>query len=200
MNAEGKEICFLYAICLAADTRAFHEITMNQKEPDMRWLVDNRCAIQNTALELHLLLEKAEHFKDMQSSLTKQDLVGVLFCLWRGVFLAHGKKGEFQAAPKAAKQFLKKVIEDNSIAFGDDKNWKEWTANFYIDCAGHILAGFTPTQKCKATPRLEDLDPPWQLHMYPAEITERWEYNHDNLKAKMRSLEQKQSNPRNCEA
>jgi hypothetical protein len=163
---------------------------MNQEEPDMRWLVDNRCAIQNTALDLHLLLEKTEGFKDIQSSLTKQDLVGVLFCLWRGVFLAHGKNSDFGDAPNAAKAFLKKVIEDNSIVFGDDKYWKEWTANFYVDCAGHLLAGFTPTPQSKATPRLEALEPPWDLHAYPPRIKERWKYNHDNLKAKMRSFEE----------
>jgi hypothetical protein len=162
---------------------------MIQEKPNLRWLVDNRCAIQNTALELHRLLDKSERFKDTQSSLTKQDLVGVLFCLWRGVFLAHGKTSKFQAAPNAAREFLTKVIEDNSIAFGDDKHWKEWTANFYVDCAGHLLAGFTPTPQSNATRRLEALAPVWNLRDYPSGIKERWEYNHDFLKAKMRSFE-----------
>jgi hypothetical protein len=158
------------------------------QELSMRWLVDYRCAIQNTALEMHLLLEKAEHLKDIQSSLTKQDFVGVLFCLWRGVFLAHGKKSDFQAAPTAAREFLKKVIEDNSIMWGDDKNWKEWTANFYVDCAGHILAGFARTPESRATHRLEALEPLWILTDYPQGIKDRWMYNHGILIAKMDSF------------
>jgi hypothetical protein len=81
---------------------------MNHKEPDMRWIVENRCAIQVTALDLYSLIEKAEGLKTTQISLTMQDLVGALFCLWRGVFLAHGKNSKFQVPPGAAKQFLKK--------------------------------------------------------------------------------------------
>jgi len=119
--------------------------------------------------------------------------------LWRGVFLAHGKNSEFGEAPNSAKAFLKKVIEDNSIVFGDDKYWKEWTANFYIDCAGHLLAGFTPTPQSEATPRLEVLAPRWDLHDYPPGIKERWKYNHNILKAKMRSFDKQVSDPNNRE-
>jgi hypothetical protein len=170
---------------------------MSQEKPDMRWLVDNRCAIQNTALELHLLIEKAEGFKCMQHSLLKQDLVGVLFCLWRGVFLAYGKNSEPGDPPTAAKEFLQKVIEDNSIVFGDDKHWKEWTANFYVDCAAHLLAGFSPTPESESTPRLETLEPKWNLHEYPPGVKERWKYNHDNLRAKMDSYKKWVNEPKN---
>jgi hypothetical protein len=161
---------------------------MKKEKTDMKWLVENRCAIQTTALDLHLLLEEAESIKDLQNSLTKQDLVGVLFCLWRGVFLAHGKKSEPGDPPTAAIEFLAKVIEDNSIGFSDDKNWREWTANFYVDCAAHLLAGFTGTSKSKATSRLETVGTAWKLDEYPTGVKERWTYNHENLKAKMQSF------------
>jgi hypothetical protein len=103
----------------------------------MKWLVENRIAIQKTALDLYLLIPKKNGSVKKQTSLINQDLVGVIFCLWRGVFLAYEKKIKLGEPLNNAKNFLKKIIEDNSINFGDDKNFKQWTANFYIDFPIH---------------------------------------------------------------
>jgi hypothetical protein len=134
---------------------------MNQKRKNMQWLVENRSAIQRTALDLFdLLPEEGQPPSEKRISLIQQDLVGVLFCLWRGVFLAHEKTGELGKPLGHAKYFLKKIIDDNSIGFSDDKRFMEWTANFYVDGAGRILAGFPSSTSSKATHRCEAILPP----------------------------------------
>jgi hypothetical protein len=159
-------------------------------ETNMKWLVENRIEIQRTALELYLLIPEENRSVQTQTSLICQDLVGVLFCLWRGVFLAPEKKSNPGAPLKSSKAFLKKVIDDNSISFSDDKTFKEWTANFYVDCAGRILLGFPASTTGKATERCETISPPWKFENYPGGIKERWEYNHKILKAKIKSMKE----------
>jgi hypothetical protein len=161
---------------------------MNEGKPTMKWLVKSRIAIQETALDFYLLIPKKKGSVKKQISLINQDLVGVIFCLWRGVFLAYEKKRIPGEPLDNAKKFLKKIIEDNSITFGDDKNFKQWTANFYIDCAGRILSGFPTSKNSKATKRCETILPLWKIEEYPEQIKERWIYNHEILKRKIRSL------------
>jgi hypothetical protein len=161
---------------------------MNNDEINTRWLVNNRIAIQETALDLYLLIPNKNGAIKKQISLIHQDLVGAFFCLWRGVFLAHDKNSKRGKPLDNAIAFLKKVIDDNAITFGDDKTFREWTANFYIDCAGRILSGFPPSKTGKATKRCETISPRWEIENYPSDIKERWEYNHKILKAKIQSM------------
>ena len=161
---------------------------MSEDEIKMKWLVDNRIEIQKTAFNLYLLLPQVNGSAKLQTSLIHQDLVGAFFCLWRGVFLAHEKSSDLGEPLEHAREFLKKVIDDNSITFGDDKKFKEWTANFYVDCAGRILSGFPPSMTGKATPRCETVSPQWAIEDYPSEIKDRWRYNHKILKAKIKTL------------
>jgi hypothetical protein len=161
---------------------------MNEDEAKMKWLVENRINIQKTALDLYLLIPKEKDSVKKQTSLIHQDLVGAFFCLWRGVFLAYEKKTKLGEPLEHATKFLKKIIDDNTIAFSDDKNLREWTANFYIDCAGRILAGFPTSKGSKATKRAETISPMWKIEKYPSDIKKRWEYNHRILNRKIQSL------------
>jgi len=160
----------------------------------MKWLVDNRSEVQKTAHDLYSLIPKEKGPVKKRISLIHQDLVGVLFCLWRGVFLAHHKDTNSGDPLFDAAAFLKKVIEDNAITFGDDKTFKGWTANFYVDCAGGILMGFPISMTGKATGRCETISPLWVVEDYPADIKERWEYNHRILKAKIQSMKESAKN------
>jgi len=164
---------------------------------DMEWLVENRNAIQKTALDLYDLLQgdgrpwilaDGKPMPQMQIALIKQDLVGVFFCLWRGVFLAANKASKLGEPPAHAISFLTKIISDNSISFLDDKKYNQWTANFYVDSAGRILNGFVPSATSKATPRCEAIEPKWIIDDFPASIKDRWKYNHDIFQKKIRSL------------
>ena len=156
----------------------------------MKWLVHHRSEVQKTAHDLYLLIPKKKRPVKKHISLIHQDLVGVLFCLWRGVFLAHNKDSNPGDPLFNASAFLKKVIEDNAITFGDDKTFKEWTANFYVDCAGRILIGFPISTTGKATGRCETISPLWIVEDYPSDIKGRWEYNHKILKAKINSMKE----------
>lgn len=185
-NPYGIERTILNTTALGTSRRSK---LMNDRRESMEWLVKNRIAIQETALKLYdLLPEDGEPLSTIQISLIRQDLVGAFFCLWRGVFLAHDKKNVPGKPIEHAKEFLKKVIETNTIAFNDDKNASQWTANFYVDGAGRILAGFPTSKRSNATPRCEKIWPPWKIEDYPSQIKDRWKYNHKILKGKIRSF------------
>jgi hypothetical protein len=170
---------------------------MNQKRQDMQWLVSNRSAIQQTALDLYdLLLEEGQNPPQKKTSFIQQDLVGAFFCLWRGVFLAHEKTSKFGTPLRHAKAYLTKIIDNNAISFNDDKNSMEWTANFYVDGAGRILAGFPSSTSSKATARCETIPPLWEIEKYPAQIKDRWKYNHEILKGKIHSLRKDLADPK----
>ena len=119
---------------------------------NLKWLVEKRNEIQLTALELLKLLKNS---KGKNLSLAKQDLVGVTFSLWRGVFLAYNKGNDIGGSRGNSEEFLEKVITDNAITFSDDKTFSGWTANYYVDNAGRILAGFPPRKNSKSSPRCE---------------------------------------------
>jgi hypothetical protein len=162
---------------------------MSDERINMEWLVNNRTAIQETALKLYdLLPEEGAPLSTMRISLIRQDLVGAFFCLWRGVFLAHDKKNDPGEPVQHAKGYLKKIIQSNTILFGDDQKSNEWTANFYVDGAGRILAGFPSSELRQATPRCESISPLWKIENYPPNIKDRWKYNHDILKGKIESF------------
>ena len=164
----------------------------------MKWLVDNRSAIQQTAFILYNLLPaRNQRPSTKRISFIHQDLVGALFCLWRGVFLAHEKTSKLGMPLSHAKDYLKRIIETNSISFGEDKNAMEWTANFYVDGAGRILAGFPTSKRSKATARCETILPLWRIEDYPEQIKDRWKYNHEILMGKIRSLEKEISKTKN---
>jgi hypothetical protein len=161
---------------------------MDADERKMKWLVENRIEIQKTALDLYSLIANEQRPVNKQTSLIHQDLVGAYFCLWRGVFLAQDKHSKLGVPHNNALDFLRKVIDDNSITFGDDKTFREWTANFYVDCAGRILLGFPPSRTGRDTRRCETVSPAWVVEDYPSDIRERWKYNHTILKRKIQSM------------
>ena len=67
----------------------------DMSRPDMEWLIENRNAIQKTALDLYDLLQGDDRrwiladgkpMPQMQIALIKQDLVGVFFAYGAGFF------------------------------------------------------------------------------------------------------------------
>jgi hypothetical protein len=157
---------------------------------NLDWLVKRRNEIQETAFVLFDLTSSVENRPlSKKHSLILQDLIGVTFSLWRGVFLAFDKTSDFGKPIKHARLFLKRIVETNNIAFIDDKNSKEWTANYYVDNAGRILQGFPTVDEKIATPRCESLEPKWDFLEYRKfSIQDRWRYNYKILKGKVETL------------
>jgi hypothetical protein len=100
-----------------------------------RWLVENRHRNQTCSLQLRLLLREYEKkWKTKNLSVAAQELVSVAFSLWRAVFLAE-KTGKRAAVFDDGLKFLERVIEDNSIAYAQDKAMREWSFNYYTKAA-----------------------------------------------------------------
>jgi hypothetical protein len=62
-----------------------------------------------------------------------------VFSLWRAVFLIHKSQTKRRLnEPEIdthARLFLLKVIETNTILFGDDVNYREWSGGYYVNNA-----------------------------------------------------------------
>ena len=98
-----------------------------QPTPDLVWLVESRNKIQSAMMKLY----KCDN-DDSQWQL----LVGAAFSLWRAVFLTHSdemRSGEITA--QDGRDFLKTVIERNSIQFGDDYGMRRWSGGYYVNNA-----------------------------------------------------------------
>ena len=105
----------------------------------LEWAINSRAKNQRACLRLLKLFEAYEDFwKSKDASKAAQDLVAVAFSLWRAAFLAEksGKRSEVFAH---GREFLRKIIEDNAIGYGQDKASLEWTFNYYTKNARSSL-------------------------------------------------------------
>lgn len=132
----------------------------------LRWAIDSRYANQRCCVDLLDFIQKhpAKCVK-ADFSLTAQNLMGVCFSLWRAAFLADktGNKGE---SLKSATSFLGQIIQNNTIGFTQDRNDREWTFNYYINNARHLLQTLPMNHR--------DLVPGWTVKKRTP--TERWDY------------------------
>lgn len=104
-----------------------------------QWLVDARHRNQTCSLKLRMLLRDYEkRWKTRQHALSAQELLSVSFSLWRAVFLAE-KTGKRSAVFDDGLKFIERVIEDNAIAYAQDKSMREWSFNYYTRAARYSL-------------------------------------------------------------
>lgn len=105
----------------------------------LEWAIERRAANQRSCLKLlKLFVEHPQIWKTKRFSFAAQDLVAVGFSLWRAAFLAE-RTGKREAVFGDAKEFLGRMIEDNSIAYPQDKLLREWTFNYYTRSARFTL-------------------------------------------------------------
>lgn len=113
----------------------------------LEWAIRSRAANQACSLKLLNLFSDYPHiWKTKRYARAAQDLVAVAFSLWRAAFLAD-KSGRRSEVFSHGKSFLEKLIEDNAIAYVQDKNSREWTFNYYTRNARsslQILARYWP--------------------------------------------------------
>lgn len=99
----------------------------------LAWMIDGRAKNQKTALKLYELFDSnANELKGHNKTL--QELADVAFSLWRAVFLGD-REGTIEAKKSDAKMFLGKMLTDNAIGFAQDRAFREWTFNYYLNNA-----------------------------------------------------------------
>jgi hypothetical protein len=132
----------------------------------LEWAIRSRYSNQQCSLKLLALFEDHETiWKTQKLARAAQDLIAVAFSLWRAAFLAD-KSGSREAVFAHGKEFLARLIEDNSISYPQDKTAREWTFNYYTRNARsslQILNQFWP-----------DEVPAYEGKKRTA--TERWDY------------------------
>jgi hypothetical protein len=145
----------------------------------LEWAVKSRARNLSSALRLLRLFEEHEKkWKTKTVSRAAQELIAVVFSLWRAAFLAD-KTSKREAVFAHGKAFLKRMIEDNAISYLQDKSSREWTFNYYTRNARYSLqflaqkwTGIVPAfQDKKRTP------------------TERWDYCQDVLDEALTNFE-----------
>jgi hypothetical protein len=96
-------------------------------------MIDGRAKNQKVTLELYELFNlDANKLRGFANDL--QELAGIAFSLWRAVFLAD-REGTVAQKNADAKEFIGKMLTDNTIAFAQDRAFREWTFNYYLDNA-----------------------------------------------------------------
>jgi hypothetical protein len=97
----------------------------------LEWAIRSRAANQQCCLRiLKLFANYPEFWRTKKFSRAAQELVAISFSLWRAAFLAE-KTGKRGAVFAHGRDFLERLIEDNSISYPQDKTAREWTFNFY---------------------------------------------------------------------
>ena len=118
-------------LTLIADRHAEGETMDEPKLKHLAWAIQSRARNQMCSLQLLALFNAHEKvWKTRKYARAAQDLTAVAFSLWRAAFLAE-KIGTRSAVFEHGRKFLAKIIEDNAIAFTQDKGSNEWTFNYY---------------------------------------------------------------------
>lgn len=115
------------------------DLETERKLGHLEWALASRAGNQSSSLKLlRLFYDYEGAWKTQKLARAAQDLTAVAFSLWRAAFLAD-KTGRRVEVFNDGRKFLEKLIEDNAIAYGQDKASAEWTFNFYTRSARSSL-------------------------------------------------------------
>jgi hypothetical protein len=107
--------------------------------PHLEWAICSRARNQVCCLKLlRLFDEDPAYWKSKKVSRAAQEMTAIAFSLWRAAFLAE-KTGKREAVFKHGRDFLAKIIEDNTISYPQDKTAREWSFNYYTRNARYSL-------------------------------------------------------------
>lgn len=149
----------------------------------LQWVIASRQKNQACSLRiLKLLTDYKKQWNTKGLSYFSQELISISFSLWRAAFLAN-KIGKRSIVFAHGVKFLNKVIEDNSIAYAQDKDSNEWTFNYYTKNARHSFEYLYKIQE-KIHPYL--IPKYERVNRNPRE---RWEYCQDLLDQTVSSFE-----------
>ena len=93
-------------------------------------------------------------------------LAAISFSLWRAVFLAD-RSAKVEVKNAKAKEFIGKILVDNSISFAQDRSSRDWTFVYYLDNAQFRIDDLFDRRGDKT----ETLPPKGQRY-----ATSRWEF------------------------
>jgi hypothetical protein len=101
----------------------------SDKSKHFAWLVRRRSEIQAHCLELRGFARTAHPEGGRDDVYTL--LIGSAFSLWRAVFLVPETKPTSDVIWEKAAEFLDILIEDNAIAYPQDKRTRQWMFGYY---------------------------------------------------------------------
>src|SRR5437016_2431678 len=116
---------------LERKTREKKKLTAEHAE----WLVESRCETQRSEIRLFRLLTGYPGWLENEALAEEaHTLIAISFSLWRSAFLAD-KTMPWKDTNVAAITFLGEVIQNNAIAYLQDRTSKDWTFNYYASNA-----------------------------------------------------------------
>jgi hypothetical protein len=145
-----------------------------EKTPNLqqiKWAIESRTRNQMSIVRLLELFDKYEpRWKSKKYSRAAQDLASAAFSLWRAAFLADKSSKRSDVFTKGH-AFLTRVVEENAIGFPQDKQWRDWTFNYYSRNAQYSLQHLARTWDDVAPAFVNQTRSP----------SERWDYCQDLL-------------------
>lgn len=135
------------------------------------WMLNRRGMIQRTLLHLHMMLAECTEqlANDQNSWLIFDSLIGVAFSLWRAVFFVDVSAAR-SLAPVHAREFLTRLVRDNTVAFQQERDAREWTVGYYLSNAAIRL--FSVRDQI---PEFYELDQLWLLSHSQRETSVQWD-------------------------
>jgi hypothetical protein len=150
----------------------------SRRKPDIDyfdWLVISRSRNQSASLKLYKIVKKHNVRIKESPELTDliQALVSVSFSLWRAVFLSDVTP-EHQAALEDAEHFLENLIQNNAVAYPQDRNARYWSFRYYVSNARDRLSRIADKVEPKILQPLvgngKTAEDWWDLHQDALEI------------------------------
>lgn len=118
----------------------------------LQWSINGRAETLKTTLALHELFNDFSDVLKDEYHYEAQTLAAIAFSLWRAVFLAD-RTTKIEAKNKGAKDFLERLLVDNSVGFSNDRFSRDWTFLYYLDNAEFRLLGLLEDRGAKVPPR-----------------------------------------------
>jgi hypothetical protein len=105
---------------------------MTPETDNFTWLIKARTSNQEALLRLYRL-----NITDKSNPVSQQTytlLVGAAFSLWRAAFLSDATRKAHNITEDATK-LVKRLIQDNAVAYPQDRDTREWMVGYYINNA-----------------------------------------------------------------
>ena len=164
---------------------------MTSETDNFTWLIQARTSNQETLLRLYRL-----NITDKSNPVSQQTytlLVGAAFSLWRAAFLSDATRKSHNITEDATK-LVKRLIQDNAVAYPQDRDTREWMVGYYINNAiWRLLIAWKFIKKeqddepmPQALLRLKDFDERGAENESPVDL---WNSSHAALSAILHILE-----------
>ncbi|MBA2933047.1 hypothetical protein HZF05_02945 [Sphingomonas sp. CGMCC 1.13654] len=158
-----------------------------EKHRHLEWAIQARFKNLQCCLRLlRLLQDNPVFWRTQDRSAAAQELISVAFSLWRAAFLAD-KTGKREQVFAHGVSFLERIVEDNAIAYSQDKSSREWTFNYYTKNARYSLEYIHK--------RFPDFTIEYKI-MAKRKPKERWMYCHELLDGAVDKFEKEIDNLR----